>query len=222
MNYKLSPSDLTFLYGECKRCFYLKIHHQISQPSIPLPAIFSKIDSLLKYYYNGKHTKELHTDLPPGIVKSFDRYITSQNFHFEYHKDTCFISGKPDSIIEFDDGTYGVIDFKTSKPKDEYSVFYSRQLNAYAYALENPGPGSLELSPISMLDLSYFYPSKVSQESIDWLSFDSEIYLAEIKIDNQGFLAFVEEALTLLESSDYPDSSPNCYWCNYISKINEL
>jgi hypothetical protein len=30
MNYKLSPSDLTFTYEGCKRCFYLKVVKGIS------------------------------------------------------------------------------------------------------------------------------------------------------------------------------------------------
>jgi len=39
MNYRLSPSDFAFLYEGCKRCYYLKVVHGISQPSIPLPAL---------------------------------------------------------------------------------------------------------------------------------------------------------------------------------------
>ncbi len=65
MNYKLSPSALTFGYEGCKRCFYLKVVHGISQPSIPLPSIFTQIANLLKNHYDGKHTSSLHTALPP-------------------------------------------------------------------------------------------------------------------------------------------------------------
>jgi hypothetical protein len=41
MEYKLSPSDLTFLYDGCKHCFVLKVKHGIFQPSIPIPAVFT-------------------------------------------------------------------------------------------------------------------------------------------------------------------------------------
>jgi hypothetical protein len=51
MNYRLSPSDLTFLYDSCKHCFVLKVKHGISQPSIPLPGVFSVISALQKDYY---------------------------------------------------------------------------------------------------------------------------------------------------------------------------
>jgi len=222
MNYKLSPSDLTFLYEGCRYCFYLKARHQIFQPSIPIPAIFSKISSLLENYYNGKRTEQLHKDLPPGTIIYGEEFVESQPIHFSGHKDTCFIKGRFDIVIKFDDGTYGVIDFKTSNPEGEHSILYSRQLHAYAYALENPAHGAIKLSPVSMLGLLYFYPTKVSQQSRDWLSFDSEIYLVEIKKDYHQFLIFIKEVLSLLESPDYPDSAQDCIWCNYISKIEGL
>lgn len=222
MNYKLSPSGLTFLYEGCKRCFYLKTKYNIAQPSIPLPAIFSKIAGLLKEYYDGKRTDKLHEDLPPGIVKYGEEFVKSDRFDIPRHNDTCFIYGRFDIVIEFDDGSFGIIDFKTGNPKSEYSDLYSRQLHAYAYALENPSPNSIKLSPVSFLGLLYFYPSKVSQENVEWLSYDSKISLIEIKKNDQNFLKFIEEVLGLLESKKLPPSDPQCYWCKYGTQIRNL
>ncbi len=75
MNYKLSPSDLTFSYEGCKRCFYQKVVNNITQPSIPLPSIFSKIAGLLKNHYDGKPTSELHINLPHGIVSHGEEWV---------------------------------------------------------------------------------------------------------------------------------------------------
>lgn len=222
MNYKLSPSNLTFLYEGCKRCFYLKTKYNIAQPSIPLPAIFSKIAGLLKEYYDGKRTDKLHADLPPGIVKYGEKYIKSDCFNIPGHNNMCFISGRFDIVIEFDDGSFGVIDFKTGNPKSEYSDLYSRQLHAYAYALENPSPNSLKLSPVSFLGLLYFYPSQVSQGNVEWLSYDSKVSLKEIEKNDQDFLKFIEEVLSLLESSVLPPANTRCKWCNYISQIGNF
>ncbi|MCK4788630.1 MAG: hypothetical protein KAV87_33115 [Desulfobacteraceae bacterium] len=69
MNYKLSPSDLTFLYDGCRRCFVLKVKHGIAQPSIPLPGIFSTISYLQKEHYSEKRTEEICPGLPPGVIK---------------------------------------------------------------------------------------------------------------------------------------------------------
>ncbi|MFC1958865.1 hypothetical protein ACFLV6_03010 [Chloroflexota bacterium] len=90
MNYKLSPSDLTFQYEGCKRCFYQKVVDNISQPSIPLPSIFSKIAGLLKNHYDGKPTNELHVDLPPGTVSYGEKWVRSQTIELPGHKDTCY------------------------------------------------------------------------------------------------------------------------------------
>jgi len=222
VNYNLSPSELTFLYEECKRCFYLKKVHNIAQPSMPFPAIFSKIAGLLYGYYNGKRTEDLHPGLPPGTVKYGEKWVKSQNIHLHGHSDTCFIKGRVDVIIEFDDGTYGVIDYKTGNPENKYSELYSRQLHAYAYALENPAFDSLQLSPVSMLGLLYFYPTQVSQNNIEWLSYDAKIELIETEKNDQDFMRLIGNVMTLLESSEYPESAPGCSCCKYIRERSRL
>ncbi len=222
MNYKLSPSDLAFLYEGCKRCYYLKVVHGISQPSIPLPAIFSRMAALLKEYYDGKSTKELHPDLPPGRVMYAERYVQSNPIRLAGHNATCFIKGRFDIVVEFEDKTYGVIDFKTGKPNEESLDLYKRQLHAYAYALENPAPGTLKLSPITKMGLLYFYPSKIDQESVESLSYQAQIHWEEIPKDKGWFLEFVDEVLDVLESPQPPAPSPNCQWCGYIDKLKDI
>lgn len=222
MNYKLSPSDFAFLYEECKRCYYLRVIHNISRPSIPLPSVFSKIASLLKDYYHGKPTKELHSALPPGIVKYGEERVQSNPIQLPGHKATCFISGRFDIVVEFEDKTYGVIDFKTGKPSQESVDLYKCQLHAYAYALENPAPGALKLSPVTKMGLLYFYPSKVSQQDIEWLSYDAKIYWEEIPKSEEWFLEFVGKVLAVLESPQPPAPSPDCLWCSYISKLKDI
>lgn len=101
MNYRLSPSDLTFLYDGCKRCFYQKVVSNIAQPTIPLPAIFSQIAGLLKNHYDGKHTSELHANLPPGRVSHGEKYVKSTPIQLPNHNATCFISGRFDIVVSF-------------------------------------------------------------------------------------------------------------------------
>ena len=77
MNYKLSPSDITFLYEGCKHCFVLKVKYGIAQPSIPLASVFTKIASLQKEYYSGERTEEFCPDLPPGVVRYGEKRVRS-------------------------------------------------------------------------------------------------------------------------------------------------
>jgi len=220
MNYKLSPSDLTFLYDGCKRCFYQKVVNNIAQPSIPLPSIFSKIASLLKNHYHSKHTSELHVALPPGTVSHSEKNVRSQIIQLPHHEATCYISGRFDIVVSFDDGTYGVIDFKTSNPSSESVYLYIPQLQAYAYALEHPAPHALALAPVTKLGLLYFYPSSISQESIEQLSYEAEITWIEIRKDEESFLEFIDGVLDVLDLPEPPEHSPSCQWCGYISKLN--
>lgn len=219
--YKLRPSDFSFLYDGCKRCFYRQVIHGISQPSIPLPGVFSKIAGLLKNHYDGKHTRELHRVLPAGIVSHGEKYVKSKIIQLPNHKSTCFISGRFDIVTRFEDNTYGVIDFKTGSPKDEYNNLYSRQLHAYAYALENPAEGALNLSPVSKLGLLYFPPERTKQDNVGKLLYEADIHWVETERDDKGFLEFLDEVLTLLESDKLPESSPDCGWCNYVKKLKE-
>ena len=205
MNYKLSPSDLTFLYDWCQRCFYLKVKHGITQPSIPIPSIFSKIAVLLKEYYAGKRTNELHQELSPGIVEYGEVRIESKIFTFKDHRDTCYIKGRFDVVLKFDDGTYGVIDYKTGNPEGGATKSYARQLHSYAYALENPAPGSLKLAPVSMMGLLYFHPTAVSQRDLRVLSFDSDIHFINVEKNNEEYYRFIEDVLRLLESPQTPE-----------------
>ena len=47
--YKLSPSDLTFAWDECKFCFYQKVKHNITLRT-PFPGIFGKLANLTSEY----------------------------------------------------------------------------------------------------------------------------------------------------------------------------
>ena len=219
MNYKLSPSDLTFSYEGCKRCFYLKVVKGVAQPSIPLPSIFSKIASLLKNHYDGKHTSELHVALPSGTVSHGEKYVRSQTITLPHHRVSCFITGRFDIVVSFDDGTYGIIDFKTGNPGRESANHYRRQLQAYAYALEHPAPRALYLYPISKLGLLYFYPSQVNQRSIQHLSYRADITWIEVEKNEDSFLWFIDDVMGLLESPEAPEYSPSCQWCSYQTKL---
>jgi len=222
MNYRLSPSDLTFAYEGCKRCFYQKVVNNIAQPSIPLPSIFSQIASLLKNHYDGKHTSELHIALPPGTVSYGEKNVRSNVIQLPNHRATCYISGRFDIVVSFDDGTYGVIDFKTSDPNKESASLYSRQLHAYAYALEHPATNALALSPITKLGLLYFYPSSIKQQVIERLNYEAEITWIEAEKDEERFLNFIGEVLDVLELLEAPEHSSNCQWCNYIDRLNNV
>src|SRR5437764_951732 len=107
----------------------------------------------MKNFYSGKRTHEIAEGIPLGVVKLGENWVTSQPIVVPGRSSTCFVKGKFDKVVRFDDGTYGVIDFKTSQRKSDHVPLYSRQLHAYATALENPAPGTLHLAPVTRLGL---------------------------------------------------------------------
>jgi hypothetical protein len=196
--------------------------HRIGQPSIPLPSIFSQIASLLKNHYDGRRTDELHPALPPGTVKYGESFVRSARISIAGSDATCFINGRFDIVVEFDDRTYGVIDFKTGRPTSEYGGLYSRQLHAYAYALEHPAPGALALSPITKLGLLYFYPARTHQDGVEHLSYEADVTWLETPKNEEEFLEFIGGVLELLESPGPPEASPDCQWCSYAKRLSSL
>lgn len=218
-DYRLSPSDLTFLYDGCKHCFVLKVKHRISQPSIPIPGVFSSIASLQKNHYSGKRTEELCQQLPPGTVTLGEKQVRSASVKFDDLESTCRISGRFDVVAEFDDGSYGVMDFKTGNPSDEKTGMYGRQLHAYALALENPAEGALKLHPVSRLGLLYFTPDMCEYEGNSRQVIAGQMTWLEVRRDDRAFRDFLREVVFLLDGPLPAPESETCDWCRYRSRV---
>ncbi len=214
-NWKLSPSDLTFLWDECKRCFYLKVRQNFKRPAAPFPKVFSTIDLLMKDIYLGELTKKISPDLPEGKSFMSGRWVTSEPATFGDHTSTTYLSGIFDTLVMFADATYGIVDFKTTKPSPGQIAFYSRQLHAYAYALEHPAPGKLSFNPITRLGLLCFNPSKMDEAPAGKLNLSGPATWVECPLDYPGFESFMDEVLTLLEQPNIPDANPECAFCAY-------
>jgi len=217
--FKLSPSDFAFLWNECKRCFYLKIAKNIRRPSTPMPTIFVKIDSIMKDYFENRCTTEFDKSLPKGKVEFGDRWIQSKVFDHKETGNKFFIKGKTDTVVSFEDGSYGIIDFKTSKIKPENVEKYSRQLHAYSVALEKPEVGKPFLKPIRTLGLLVVEPMSMFGDE-NGCSFKNSMSWQPIQKNYTGFKKFVDEMMSVLSLEEAPESDQKCQWCKY-SKHSE-
>jgi hypothetical protein len=213
--WKLSPSDLTFLWDDCPRCFYLKVVHKFNRPPTAFPGIFSKIDSLMKHYFEGRSTSEFTPDLPGGVVKFGGLGVESEPLYLPGHTHAFSLAGKFDSVLEFEDGSYAVVDFKTTSPRPEHVAFYSRQLHAYAYALEHPAPGKLALAPVTRLGLFSLDMDGLERHSNERLALLGPVHWQECPRDEAGFLKFLERVVSVLELPSPPPASEKCGFCKY-------
>ncbi len=191
-----------------------------------MPSVFIEIARLMSDHYLGKRTEEIDPNLPPGKIIFVEKKIISRPINFSNLD--IVISGRLDALVEFDDGTYGIIDFKTSDFEKNYKNLYSFQLNAYAYALDNLDFNSNKLElfkvskKISKLGLLYFSPSNISKLSNNQISLEGETKWVEIERNEAEFLNLIKEISELLKQEKPPPPSKNCELCEYIMKCKDL
>lgn len=207
--------------GRVQRCFYLKVVGDFQRPQLIMPKIFTVIDTRMKEHFTGKRTDEIASGIPKGVIGSGERWVQSRPIRIPKHSGTCFIRGKLDTVVSFDDGTYGVIDFKTSERKAQHMPLYARQLHAYAYALENAEQGRFALNSVSKLGLLVFEPETFSTSKRGDVSLKGQLNWIEIQRDDRAFLDFIAEVLSMLEQPSPPEGAPTCEWCRYRNRSRQ-
>lgn len=135
---KVPPSTLSFLWNDCPRCFHLQYTAGIRQPGV-FPQILNQVHNIIADATMGMNIQELIPGAKPGRVMG--KAGTEKSVESKPVGD-CYISGRLDKLIQFDDGTVGIFDTKTTNNIERHASKYSYQLNAYAHALENPAKGS--------------------------------------------------------------------------------
>lgn len=214
-NFKLSPSDFAFLWEECQRCFYLKIVAGFRRPPGPFPRIFGTIDNAMKDCFMKRRTEEIVPAMPPGVVAFGEEWVESTSIEVPGRESTCYIRGKFDTVLQLDDGTYGVIDFKTTRSSPKHLAKYSRQLHAYAWALENPAPDTFSVSPVSKFGLLVYEPGRFMHEVNADASLTGRLEWVEIPRDDDDFISYLSDVVELLELPEPPPPSSSCVWCQY-------
>ena len=219
--FKLLPSGFAFLWEECHRCYYESVVLGLQRPRSLMPKIFTQIHSKMEGWSKGKRTELLVPGMPGGVVEVGEKWVQSEPIFIPGRRHQCFIRGKFDTIVKFDDGTYGVIDFKTCHRRDEHLPLYARQLHAYCMALENPAEGKFSLSPISRVGLLVWEPDTFSNTEDETMALEGSFTWVELPFDVPGFMEFLSEVLYVLEQPTPPEPSPTCQWCRYRKEVEQ-
>ena len=121
--YIINPSELSYI---CDHCSYLKKNYDLEDKGISV-GVTQTLDGIEKNFFLGSTSKICDT-LPKGEVID----PTNDTFFSEILKDNknrkFRIKGKGDALIKFNDGTFGVIDYKTSKFKEKDGKSYQKEL----------------------------------------------------------------------------------------------
>jgi hypothetical protein len=161
---KISAKNLAAvaLEGVCPRCAWFQLHHKGKMPfAMPFPGIFIAIDRYMKRmvretFDSAKKLPEWFPEI--GKVKgmvSEDELGWSRFFRVD-SKLRVTLRGEPDDIVQLEDGTFHIVDYKTARfteMQDALFPMYDVQLNSYAYIAEATGH-----MPVTALSLIYFEP----------------------------------------------------------------
>ena len=239
---KLSPSSLTFLYDECKACFW---HHYNGRPrpATAFPKVFGALDNAQKELFVGRSVKDVSRSLPAGVIEP-GRRVKSEAIAVPGTDYRVQFGGDTDTILRFSRAGYGVCDFKTSAPNEEAAALYGRQLHAYAIALERPANEMSRLTPVSRLGLICFPPqgmielpsatgatstgratsrSRGSATSRSrgrtgaprQYAYRTEAVWVEVERDDDAYMSFLADVVRLITRKTMPQSSPQCGWCRW-------
>ena len=122
-------------------------------------------------------------------------------------------------LVANDDGTIGLIDCKVSDSQRESGQFYSPQLEAYAYSLENPAAGKAQT--VASMGLLVWKPTTAIGTSVADYGFGVFQKYVPVERDQANFLRVIGEFIEVLEG-ELPAAGSECQTCTYLVARNAL
>jgi hypothetical protein len=123
--------------------------------------------------------------------------------------------------MKFDDGTFGVVDFKCTEATEFTAERYFNQLMGYSVALEHNDPEEqiTNTCKISRLGLGCFDPNKFVGEK-EKCGLRGTIEWVDIEKDMAKFKHFLNGVSKVL-SGKCPKPNKECYHCRYRYGLSE-
>ena len=228
---KISRSGLK-LFLDCPRCFWLDLHHKVKRPPGYPFTLSIAVDYLVKKEFDIYREKGT---LPP-VLKNYgikDAKLFSGGELSEWRNNfkgisyfdenlNAYLYGAVDDVLEFSDGSLGVIDYKSSGAK-EITIYddYQKQMDVYNYILKQKG---YETYPEA-----FFVFYKVIKEGetgfANALKFTEEIRPVKVNMDWVGpaFERAIETARSEIPplSGGLNSKSGHCDHCHYVEMASQ-
>jgi len=218
----IAPSDLTFGLSTCKRCLWLKYWFKFDMKK-EFPLVKPLADSQEEHFRRAA-MQDIDTSLKPGVVKQWGQWVKSAPISINGFETRWKILGIYDLLGHYEDGTVGIIDCKVSDSERDNGPFYAPQLEAYAYALENPDKG--KPFPVSSMGLLIWKLAGVTETAPSELASSTHGFgvnqrYVSVDRDKDTFSTLLEELISTIEGG-MPQPGPECNTCNYLAKRAEL
>jgi hypothetical protein len=175
--------------------------------------------SLQEEHFQGADMPTIDPSLRPGKVTKWGEWVKSKPLMVNGVESRWRILGKYDLVSTNDDGTIGLIDCKVSDSERDSGQFYSPQLEAYAYSLENPAAGRAQ--SVASMGLLVWKPTHAVGDSLENYGFGVFQKYLPVERDQANFLRVIGEFIEVLEG-DLPDSGPTCTTCTYLNERSAL
>jgi hypothetical protein len=217
--YYISPSDVTFLWSDCPRCFYLKVTQGIRRPNTPMPQIFNHIDRLMKNLYVNKNLKTFSDDFPDAIYKYPDQWVQSKPIVLKNKDVEIVFRGKIDGLLEYietnaqGEKVFNITDLKTTQVNDNTTPMYGISLHMYAYCLENAAQGEFSVKNVDHLSLIVFEPNSYTHEYGEEPSLNGIHHFIEFEKDMNGFKDWMNVIFKVITKDTPPDATEQCGFC---------
>jgi len=213
----ISPSDLTFSWGSCHKCLWLNYNHGLRTPgSMPL---VGDLANMQEQYFAKKTTADIAPVLPEGKVADLGGWVKSSLINVNSSPSKYAIRGKYDLLIEFTDGTYGIIDCKFQAKDSDKTDLYQPQLEAYAFALENPASG--EAKKVSLMGLLVWSLLEPAGDVTKGFGLKLKHTWRPIARNPEALATRLTDFITVV-SGKMPVAKDNCDMCNYLTNRREF
>ena len=175
--------------------------------------------ALQEEHFQGADMPTIDPSLRPGKVTKWGEWVKSKPLIVNGVETRWRILGKYDLVSTNDDGTLGLIDCKVSDSQRDNGQFYSPQLEAYAYSLENPAAGKSQT--VASMGLLVWKPTNAIGASTTDYGFAVMQRYIPVERDQAQFLQVIGEFITVLEG-ELPEAGAECPTCTYLVARNAL
>ncbi len=231
---KISAKNLgtLALKDHCPRCFYMKLKMGFRIPYQIFPGIFSTIDSYSKkitWSHFAKYNKAPEWFAKIGKCRRVIPVPHHSKFYYVDERLGIKLTGLPDEIIELEDGTFVIIDYKTSRytnTQDQLLPIYKVQLNGYAHIFQKLGMGK-----VSGIYLLYYEPqgdAPVDQDVDGLIRQDGFVmpfkaHLKKLELNPDGVVnALMKQVRKIWDKGQLPQVKEGCKDCQLLGKMMKL
>lgn len=181
--------------------------------------LVGELSAMQENHFNAATSAQLHPEIKEGRVLDRGGWVKSVPIPYNGQPSPYAIRGKYDLLMKFDDGTYGVIDCKFQGKDNDKSDFYSPQLEAYAYALENPVSG--EAKEVSVIGLLVWSPKKPLGDPQSGFSLGLNSSWFPITRNPAGLHERLQDFIEVI-SGPTPVRPTGCETCKFIAERREI